>query len=250
MQFDTFGPPSDPDTIWLKEQITALVTLADATADRSVQANLGASDLSDPCDRRVAYKMAGVAEVNDPDPWPAIVGTGIHMWLEQAVRRVGPPDWLPEVELPITDQITSHGDLLLADKGWVVDHKSAGKDRMREVGQDGPPAKYVTQVNIYGLGYELQGYSINKVALVFYPRAGRLKDIITWVGDYDRHAAFRAIDRVPAIARRLLDLDIRNYPHRWEQVAPTPSHDCGYCPFYNFARTAEEGASDAGCPGQ
>jgi len=250
MEFDTFGTPSSPDAEWLKSQITAVVGLADATADRSLQRNLGPSDLSNPCDRYVGYKLAGMPDINEPDPWPAIVGTGIHMWLEKAIGRVGPQDWITEMELPITDMITGHGDLLLPKEGWVVDHKSAGKDRMKEVTQDGPPAKYVTQVNIYGLGYELQGYTINKVALVFYPRAGRLKDIHCWVGDYDRGAAFAAIDRVPAISRQLLDLDVNNQPHRWEQVAATPSHDCGYCPFYNFRLEAEQGASDVGCPGK
>lgn len=250
MQIDSFGPPSSPEATWLKEQITSVILRAESTSPRSLQGELGASDLSNPCDRYIAYKLMGVPGRNDADPWPAIVGTGIHWWLEDAIKRVGPQDWMTEHVLPIGDEIISHGDLFLVDKGWVVDHKSAGKDRMTEVTKNGPPIKYVTQVNIYGLGYELQGYSVSKVALVFYPRAGRLRDIWTWVADYEPDRAFAALDRVPRIAEQLRRLDVVGNPHRWEQVDATPTHDCGYCPFYNVERTAEQGASDDGCPGR
>jgi hypothetical protein len=249
MLIDSFGPPTSPEAQWLKEQITTVILAGESSSPRSQQSQLGASDLSNPCDRYIAYKLAGVPGHNDADPWPAIVGTGIHWWLEDAIKRRGPQDWMTEHLLPIGDEIISHGDLFIRDLGWVVDHKSAGKDRMNEVTKNGPPEKYVTQVNIYGLGYEAQGYSVSKVALIFYPRAGRLKDIWTWVGDYDPERAFRAIDRVPAISHRLQQLDVLHNPHRWEQIDATPSHDCGYCPFYSATRTAEEGASYDGCPG-
>ena len=250
MQIDSFGPPSSPEATWLKEQITSVILRAESTSPRSLQGELGASDLSNPCDRYIAYKLMGVPGHNNADPWPAIVGTGIHMWLEQAIDRVGPTNWLTEQELPIGDQILSHGDLFLINEGWVVDHKSAGKDRMTEVTKNGPPQKYINQVNIYGLGYEAQGYTVNKVALVFYPRAGRLRDIWTWVGPYQPELAFHALDRVPRIADQIRSLDPVAFPHRWEQIDATPSHDCGYCPFYNVERTAEQGASDDGCPGR
>lgn len=247
--FGTFGPPSSPEAQWLKEQITNIILTADRTASRSQQKQLGASDLSHPCNRYVAYKMMQLATLNEADPWPAIMGTAIHMWLEKAINRVGPADWKTEVELPYTEDIVSHGDLFIEGIGWVTDHKSAGKDRMTEVTKKGPPEKHITQVDIYGLGYELQGYKVNKVSLIYYPRAGRLKDIYTWVGEYDRQRAFNAIDRVPLLAKKLGELQVWANPHRWEQVPATPSHDCGYCPFYDVTRSLEAGASDTGCPG-
>lgn len=250
MQIESFGPPTSPEAIWLKEQITTVILKAESSSPRSQQTELGASDLSNPCDRYLAYKMMGVPGRNDADPWPAIVGTGIHWWLEDAINSEGPDGWMTEHVLPLGDGIISHGDLFLSEQGWVVDHKSAGKDRMNEVVKNGPPQRYINQVNIYGLGYELQGYSVNKVALVFYPRAGRLKDIWTWVGPYQPEVAFAALDRVPRIADQIRNLDLAANPHRWEQVDATPTHDCGYCPFYNVERTPEQGASYDGCPGR
>jgi len=254
--FEHFGDPnSSPEADLLKAEMTEIIKWADSRSPRTLQTNLGPSEISSGCKRAIGMRMARIPVINEgADPWPAIVGTGIHMWLEQAVKgwAIAHRDhnWRTEVELPFTEQLTGHGDLFHVGRGWVVDHKSAGKDRMTEVIKQGPPEKYINQVNIYGLGYELLGYTVTKVGLVFYPRAGRLKDVVAWVEDYDRARAFRSLDQLPIIEHQLIQLDVINNPHRWEQVDAKPSHDCGYCPYYNFRLSLEQGASDEGCPGK
>lgn len=250
--FTELGP--DPDAELLKQEITEVIRWADSNSSRSLQTDLGPSELSSDCDRFLGYRMAGITPTNlDSDPWAAIVGTAIHGWLEAAFQAWcarGDCHWLTETTLYINPVVRGHGDLFHTRRGWVIDHKSAGKDRMGEVRKNGPPAKYVRQIQLYGYGYEQRGYTVNKVALVFYPRAGRLKDMITWVADYDRQVALEMLERVPRLAETLFKLDVLNNPHRWEQVPASPGHDCGYCPFYAYNREPEEGASDKGCPGK
>lgn len=253
--FERLNPEVDPRADQLRAEMMGIISWAESQAPRTLQVNLGPSELSNACDRMIAYRLAQIGEINDgADFWPATVGTAIHMWLEAAVKKWAKEhhdsNWQTEVDLPITPDITGHGDLFHVGHGRVIDHKSAGKDRMKEVLEKGPPEKYINQVNIYGLGYELLGYTVKEVALVFYPRAGRFRDIFAWVGDYEPHRAFAAIDRIPRLRADMEQLGIRENPHRWEQIPATPGHDCGYCPFYNFKRTPELGASDEGCPGR
>ena len=105
-------------------------------------------------------------------------------------------------------------------------------------------------MNLYGYGYVKQGFPVRKVALAFYPRAGWLKDSYIWIDDYRPEVAEAALARLYTIARQLMDLDLPQAAHRWEQVDAVPSNVCGFCPWYAPHKTPEEGASDTGCPGR
>jgi len=218
---------------------------------------LGPSDISTPCDRRLGYRLVEIPGVNnDVDPWAAIIGTAMHSWLEVAIslwcsqEHQGPPcDWITEHALSFGQDIRGRSDLYSRHRKMVIDHKGVGTDVLRKILKHGPPPQYVTQGLMYGLGYENEGFPVESIALIFYPRAGRLKDIYVWVADYDRGAAQRALDRPSKLAADLLTLDVISNPHRWEQVAAFPSDDCGFCPWYDPGRLAELGATDTGCPG-
>jgi len=205
------------------------------------------------CDRRIAYRLANVPEINTAfDPWPATVGTAIHAWLEKAAQtwnRDHGERYLTEQTIPFEDfGGVGHGDLYR--DGTVIDWKSASADVMRKVRQDGPPNHYQVQVDIYGYGYEKMGVPVERVALVFVPRAGWIKDMYVWSKPYERENAVRAIQRMFGIARSAVELQVLQNPHRWQQISATSSDECGRCPWFNSMRTAEQGASDLGCPGQ
>lgn len=244
----------DPEATQLKQEILDVIKWRDTRNPRSHQVNLGPSELSSPCDRRIGYRMAGIPGVNNSlDPWPAIVGTAVHDWLEHAfmdwIQATGTRDWIPERRLTISEDITGRSDLFNVSRGIVVDYKGASPDKMKKVRAE-PVQHYRTQLHIYGRGYELAGFKVRKLALVYFPRAGNIKDLYVDMFDYDPEVAITCLARVPAIARRLIELDPMSNPHRWEQVDASPTHDCGFCPWYNFKRTPEEGASDQGCPGK
>jgi hypothetical protein len=249
----------DPLALKLKKQIIEIVKWADRNSARSQQKTIGPSEIGDPCDRRIGYRIADVPEVNDGfDPWAAIVGTSIHSWLDEAFRariRLSPDDaktWLTETRLPIAGFIKGRSDLFNVDEACVIDHKGAGPSVMRKVKAQGPGPGYVVQVQLYGYGYRQMGYEVKKVALAFYPRAGWLRDVYVWTDDYKEEVALGALERLSQIAQKVSNLDMLNksYEHRWEQIAAQPSDSCGFCPWYVPDRDLEVGANLSGCPGR
>lgn len=245
-----FGEPEGPDP--LKTALTEIVMWADRNAERSLQVALGASELGSGCDRRIGYRIAGIPAANtNMDPWPAIVGTGIHDWLENAVNRfqaqTGCRDWMTETRVQPDPLIRSRSDLYHIPTQTVVDYKSAGKDKMAEVQTKGVPPGYEVQIHTYGLGYQKMGYPVKDVALVFLPRCGWLRDMYVWRDRYKPEVAEKAIARMYSIGAKLAQLDIMNNPHRWAQVEANPNY-CNWCPMF-VNRELERGADATGCPG-
>lgn len=246
----------DPLALKLKRQLIDIIKWADANSSRSRQKTIGPSEIGDPCDRRIGYRLAEVEEVNNRfDPWAAIVGTSIHSWLDEAIRAhvlaTGSTSWLTETVLPIHGPIRGRSDLFHVDEGCVIDHKGAGPSVMRKAVKEGPGPGYIVQVHLYGYGYEQLGYEVKKVALAFYPRAGWLKDMYVWTADYDRKVAVAALERLSRIATEVQNWEIlkEGNGHRWEQIKSYPSDDCGFCPWYRPG-DAERGADTSGCPGR
>lgn len=228
---------------------------SEAMNPRGKQAMIGPSELGTVCDRRIGYRIAGVPKVNmDMDPWPMVVGTAVHTWLERAFTvwneaNTRTPEWLTETRLNLDQVIQGTSDLYSTEFRAVIDWKGAGPDVMKKVRRDGPPLGYQVQAQLYGYGFSLQGLPVEKVCLVFLPRAGWLKDMYVWCQDYDQMIATAAIDRMYAIAQNLINLDTSTYPNRWNEVPATPSNDCGWCPYYSPS-SENEVATDRGCPGR
>lgn len=242
-----FDEPFDEDPLarQLRDDLMGIILDAAYNEPRTLQKTIGPSDLGTPCDRKIAYLLATTPPVNNrTDPWPATVGTAIHMWLEKTFRALA--GWSTERRLQIGEFVSGTCDLY--HDGMVIDHKSAGPDVMRKVHKDGPPPEYVVQVQLYGYGYRLAGMPVSKVALAVYPRSGWLSKMYTWVDDYDEDVALAALNRMYDIAALVLDLDIANNPHRFHQI-PAVAYQCGFCPFYRPDMGADQAADNFGCPG-
>ncbi len=250
----------DPFSVLLKQQLTEIILWQAKRNPREWQVNIGPSEIGNPCDRHIGYRLVDVPGVNvEFDPWASIVGTAIHSWLDKAVTEwvdnSTNPDhrmWITETELSLNEIVTGHADLY---SGWheaVIDWKTAGKDVMQKVLRDGPPDGYRIQTHIYGYMFEKAGYPVKKVALVFLPRAGLIKNMYVWSADYSRTVAETALARMSEIARRVLDLEVltEGHGHRWEQLEATPGNHCGFCPWYDPGRDPERGADATGCPGR
>jgi len=252
--FARLGP--DPAAMALKQELSEIILWNEQSSPRSKQKALGPSELGDPCDRRLAYKIAGTTPVNIwADPWPAIVGTAIHNWLEVAINhyqaQVGDRGWLTELRVSPDPMVQGRSDIFNTWTKSVVDHKTAGTDKMRKLRKGEPPSPgYISQVHLYGLGHERAGREVRNVALIFYPRAGWLDDAFVWHESYNREIALDALERMYRIGFQLMDLDIESNPHRFQLIEATPGDSCVWCPFFSREISYDVAASDKGCPGR
>jgi hypothetical protein len=222
---------------------------------RSQQKILGPSEIGDPCERRVVYKMLQVPERPTPPNWKATVGTACHTWAEGAfdadnLRRApnleGQERWLIESTLvagyvPGYGFIGGHSDLYdrVSRSNW--DHKFPGPEAMRKYrSANDPGPTYRIQAHTYGLGWENAGHTVTGVAIAFLPRNGELADAFFWSEEYDRQIAIDALGRVTRLWRLVEALGAGT-----PAVVETADEWCSHCPFLR------PGATDVahGCPG-
>jgi hypothetical protein len=178
------------------------------------------------------------------DPWPSISGTALHSWLADAFTADSSHDWLVEHRVTIRPGLSGSVDLFDRTSGTVIDHKCVGNTSMRNRKADGPTHQQLVQLNLYALGLELQGETVNKIALAFYPLGGSLNGMHVWVGEYDSKLALDALTRLEAIKDLIVALDPEQDSSRWNLI-PASSSSCSFCPFYL------PGSTDLsqGCPG-
>ena len=248
--------PAAAAALTIKRELSKIILWNERESPRSKQQAIGPSELGDPCDRRLAYRIAGAKTINlSTDPWPAIVGTSIHSWLEKAINRyqssVEDLGYLTELRVYPDPMVKGHSDVFNVLTGTVVDHKTTGADGMRKVKKGIIPEGYRIQIQIYGLGHRRAGREVNDVALIFYPRSGWLDDAYVWVEPYDEQVALKALARMHRLAEELIDMDIEGNPHRYQNIEAAPGDSCVWCPFYNRNLIdIDTPASEKGCPGR
>lgn len=226
---------------------------------RSLQLQLGPSEVGVACDRQVVGKMAGLPKTNHvSDPWPSIVGTAVHAWLADAFaednRRRGLIRWVPEQRV-ITHPDTSlihpgTGDLYDAVEQAVDDHKVLGESSLSKVrSADGPPRKYVVQLLLYGEGFRRLGLPVRRVALIAWPRtSSSLDGLYVWDREHtsaDDQLIQEVFDQTRI--RQQLALEVHAGRLSINQIPSAPdSSECFFCPFYR-PQSARDGGP--GCPG-
>jgi hypothetical protein len=238
----------------LKQQLTDIIRWYDGENPRSKQQAIGPSEIGDPCDRRLGYRLADMPACNTRfDPWAGIVGTALHSWLEKAVtawaKEHDSEDWHTETTLILNEFVEGHADLYNVTHRAVIDWKSASKDVIRMSELHGPSPGYMIQTHLYGYMFEQAGIPVERVALVFLPRAGWLREMYVWSAPYERDVAENALSRLYRIAQQVVDLDVLTQSHRWEQVDHTPGKGCAFCPWFDSHRDPERSADETGCPG-
>lgn len=157
--------------------LRGIITHAIDNAPRSLQAQLGPSDIGTGCDRCLAHMLAGSAKRQQPTPWLPTIGTAVHEWLETTVLRhmgdTGSDRYLPEVTVTVGDlrgqPITGHADLFDVHAGAVIDFKIVGKRTLDEA-KRGPKATYRNQIHLYGAGVAALGFDVRHVAIWHMPR--------------------------------------------------------------------------------
>jgi hypothetical protein len=237
--------------IGLKEDLTEIIRWANNNSGRSQQVALGCSEVGQECDLKLAYRMANIPTVHHSmDPWPAIVGTSVHAWMERAVNDFqgvhGTSRWLTELSVYPSTIMAGHTDLYDSETFTVLDYKFPGSDNLKKMRTDGPSQQYMTQVQLYGLGHERAGRRVDRVGLVALGRQGWLKDMWVHTVPYDREAALAAVKRIFTLGDRMLALGLPE-SGAWEQIERSPTRLCSWCPMWN---RDEKVPSAKGCPGK
>lgn len=235
----------------LKDKLMEVINYVNDNSERSLQMEIGPSEMGYECDARIGRILAGMPKVNyRMDMWAAIVGTSIHKWLEEAVisyqHMVGDDwtdKWRTEEKVQVDDLIPAHTDLW--DGQDVVDYKGSSPAVIKDMRLHGPPVHYKIQIQLYGKARARTGQKVRDVVLVFLPRVGWLKDMYIWRQPYDEAVADAAIARVYGIGKSLIDLQVVDHPERWAEI-PRETSACWYCPFY----TSRPAPDDLGCPGK
>jgi hypothetical protein len=225
-----------------------VIKWTDNNSSRSLQSSIGPSELGGSCDRKIAYRVAGVEERNWwSDPLPAIVGTAVHTWLERAVNNFQAVHymerWLTEITVHPDPMVKGHLDLYDADYRAIIDWKTVSPTKLKEWKSAGPPEHYKCQVNLYGKGALAAGLAVDKVCLIAVPRSGGLKDMQVWLDDYRPELAQKALDRMYSIAGKLISM---GDDMALAEIDATPGDECNFCPWY---RGGAGVANLSGCPG-
>lgn len=234
------------------ETIKDVIVWAANRSQRSQQVQLGCSEIGNPCKRRIAMTIAGVQKVNfSPDPWPSVVGTSIHTWLETAVNAYqlhhGGGGWLTELEVMASDWLPGHVDLYHRGMQLVLDLKNPSRDNFRKMRKEGVGDTYFAQIQGYGKGVKRSGRPVKRVGILMIPRDGNLTELWCKTFAFDEPWIDRKIADLEKIGRDLVELDVLNNPDRWVNIPPTPSRLCGWCPYYNFSL---QKPGELGCPGR
>lgn len=243
-------PPLDGPAGQLASRVIETVKLAAATAPRSLQAEVGPSELGTPCKRRLGYKaLDWDPKPNaDTDPWAATIGTATHAWMadtyQQENTRLGRQRYLIESRVYLPGGISGCSDLYDRDEHLNNDWKVTGLDRLVKYRKNGPGDQYRVQAHLYAFGMQLAGETPQDVAITFLPRGGRISDLHVWSEAYQPAIAVKALQRYQAIREFHVTVNPEQHPGRWA-LLPTADAFCTYCPWFL------PGSTDLGkgCPG-
>lgn len=197
----------DPCPAW--DDLRDVIERAVRSNPRTLQADLGPSELGCGCDRCLAHLLAGHAKHELTLPWLPTIGNAVHDWLETVVLRhlgdTGSARYLPEVAVTVGQlrgrDVTGHSDLYDVDTGTVIDWKITGATTLKKVKATGPTDTYRRQAHLYGKGITALGHDVRHVAIVFLPRNAISIDAgHVWTEPYDQGVADAALTRANAIA--------------------------------------------------
>jgi hypothetical protein len=222
--------------------------------ERSQQKTIGPSEIGHPCDRKLAYKLAGHPErADDRIPWKPTIGTAVHTWAEEAVERWNQaqpdynekgPRFLLEVRLDVGEAggEVIHGNCDIYDTltRTVGDYKIVGANSLRKYKKEGPGNQYRIQAHTYGRGWVRRGYPVEHVAVWFLPREHEFDANYFWTEPYDEQVVIDALNRVDGIAKLVTALGTGA-----ASLLKTADAWCRYCPYF------QAGSQDLSraCPG-
>jgi hypothetical protein len=233
----------------LTQSITDLIMHKYHRAPRSLQQEIGPSEIGEDCLRKLAYNIMREPKLNDGgDPLPSIIGTASHLWMEDACNQwnahIGRTRYIAEAAFPIVPGMPGHCDCYDVDTATVIDWKFPGVTKMTAYKKGGPSLQYRSQAHLYGKGWSQLGAPVKDVAIVFFPRGGMLSGMHIWSEPFDVAIADAALARYYGTTELALALDVEHFPENYMRIPATKGHACTYC---NWFKPGDD--TGTGCPG-
>ena len=173
-----------------KELLLHVLHAKDASRDRSMQTEVGPSEIGG-CKRKVWYRLNAQPHTNEnQSKLAAIMGTAIHAAIEEAIGSLDPEgkEYLVETEVAYGD-MKAHVDLFVPSTGAVIDWKTSKIKNLSYF----PSNQQRWQVQVYGYLLSKNGYEVKTVNLVAIARDGAEKDIKVHTEPYDETMALAAL---------------------------------------------------------
>lgn len=205
---------------------------------RNHQAAIGMSEIGTPCPRKLAYRLGGQERINPARmSWRSFSGTAIHAYLADIFTQANSgrtrTRWLTEHSVTADrvgdGPLLGHTDLYDTQTGNVLDWKNVSRLTMKSVRGGVIPPGYRVQAHCYGRGWELKGYEVDRVYILFMPQGGEVEEFIWWNEPYDRAVALKAMAR----ANQLYGIgQVMGFKSLAEMTTPVRDY-CEYCPWYS-----------------
>jgi hypothetical protein len=170
----------------------------------------------------------------------------MFMWADAGTGR-----FAVEQRLEFGSAFVPKGTADLIDRTllMVLDHKCQGRWSRNKLKTSGPSQTYKVQAHVYAYGARLRGETIEKVAIISWPRdEATLDDLYVHVEDYNPAIVKAAFERVEGIGKRvreMQDVAVASIDTEVERddktMLPinarigadfTVAEDCRFCPFY------------------
>lgn len=221
---------SDAQAEALRQKILKFVTDASLNSARNQQRAIGPSEIGHPCNRQIAFKVAGVRE--NPsylDPFPSILGVAFHAWMEGNLPR---DEWLPEHKVNVTSTLRGTSDAYHIPTRTVVDWKLLGRTQHQSWLGGYTSEQYEVQADCYGQGFVNAGYPVDRVAIAVFCRARPLQDMFLWSRPWNPANAQKALNRL-AMIRTYVAASGASDANRAPilNVGATAGDTCYFCPF-------------------
>lgn len=193
----------------LRTTLLDLIGTGIAAHPRSLQRTVGPSDIANQCDVCLLRALNGSkGQRPGDDGWLPTIGTAVHAWLEDIVRRS--PDYLAEQKVRVGTvldlDVVGTMDAFHLPSRTVVDWKVVGDSTLKTARSatahepGGRKRNYAVQVQLYGAGLVNAGVDVEHVAIAYLPRTGRLSNAVIWSDGFDPWIIPDELDR----AERLL----------------------------------------------
>lgn len=262
-------PAEPPSTI---AELRDVLIEFEANRPRSMQKELGPSELGTPCQQQIARKLIGAPRRPITAPtWAPFQGTAVHASMEDVVAfwnaGLGRERWLAEDRLTIAPEtpradgagtypeIAGNGDAFDQDHDMVVDWKHVGvtalkklrtAKRLGKTPKEQVSQEYRIQGHIYGFGHALKGRPVKFVRLVLLARSHDFDDSEEWTEAYDERIALWAMHRYYDVVDQLDTVGAHTNPDAVALIPASPSNDaCHWCVFKRAGQPSDFG----GCAG-